>query len=118
MIADVIPLKRNLHTPIGHVIRTGGMTHRRYGHTQAEGRLPAKDVIIDASKAQPLKEKVRYRAHQRIGERRLERPVAATKEWVDHVAGMHETMAEEAWHAILPLRRGNTSNTGSGRRVP
>ena len=59
MNANVIPLRPHLHTRIGHVIRTGEMTHRQYEHLHAAGRLPAEHVIVDASRAGSQKEFIR-----------------------------------------------------------
>ncbi len=59
MSATVIPLGPRLHTPIGHAIRTGEMAYRQYEDLHAEGRLPAKHVIVDASKARFQKEFIR-----------------------------------------------------------
>ena len=59
MSATIIPLGPRLHTPIGHAIRTGEMSHRQYEHLHAEGRLPAKHVIVDASRARFQKEFIR-----------------------------------------------------------
>ena len=56
---NVIQLRPHLHTPIGHVIRTGEMAHRQYEHLFAAGRLPAERVIVDASRAGSQKEFIR-----------------------------------------------------------
>ena len=50
MTATIIPIGPRLHTPIGHVIRTGHLSYRQYEHLHAEGSLPAKHVIVDASR--------------------------------------------------------------------
>ena len=52
-MADVLQLAQTgwLRTPIGHVIRTGEASYRQLEHLHAEGRLPARAVVIDASKA-------------------------------------------------------------------
>ena len=59
MTATIVPFGPRLHTPIGHVIRTGEMSYRQYEHLHAEGNLPAKHVIVDASKARFQKEFIR-----------------------------------------------------------
>lgn len=59
MADNVVRFGPRLHTPIGHVIRTGELSYRQYEHLHAEGRLPAKHVIVDASKAQFQKEFIR-----------------------------------------------------------
>ena len=60
MTATILPLRpQQLHTPIGHAIRTGEMSYRKYGDLYAEGRLPARHVIIDASKARFQREFIR-----------------------------------------------------------
>ncbi|MCY4590751.1 MAG: hypothetical protein OXE86_09380 [Alphaproteobacteria bacterium] len=59
MSATIVPFGPRLHTPIGHVIRTGEMSHRQYEYLHAEGRLPAKHVIVDASRARFQKEFIR-----------------------------------------------------------
>ena len=53
MTAKVIQLSRSgaLRTPVGHVIRTGETSYRQLEYLHAEGRLPARAVIVDASKA-------------------------------------------------------------------
>ena len=38
-----------LRTPIGHAIRTGEASYRMLEDLHAEGRLPARAVIVDAS---------------------------------------------------------------------
>ena len=52
-MAEVLQLAQTgrLRTPIGHVIRTGEASCRQLEHLHAEGRLPARAVVIDASKA-------------------------------------------------------------------
>ena len=59
MSATIVHFGPRLHTPIGHVIRTGEMSYRQYEHLHAEGNLPAKHVIVDASKARFQKEFIR-----------------------------------------------------------
>ena len=59
MTATIIPIGPRLHTPIGHVIRTGDLSYRQYEHLHAEGSLPAKHVIVDASKAQRQEDFIR-----------------------------------------------------------
>ena len=59
MTATIVHLGPRLHTPIGHVIRTGELSYRQYEHLHAEGSLPAKHVIVDASKARFQKEFIR-----------------------------------------------------------
>lgn len=50
--AKVIPWPRTpVSSPIGHMIRIGDSAHRRLEDLHAEGRLPAKGVIVDASVA-------------------------------------------------------------------
>ena len=46
-------------TPIGHAIRTGEASYKRLENLHAEGRLPARAVIVDASKARFQKEFIR-----------------------------------------------------------
>ena len=60
-MADVLQLLQTgrLRTPIGHVIRTGEASYRQLEHLHAEGRLPARAVVIDASKARFQKEFIR-----------------------------------------------------------
>ena len=48
-----------LRTPIGHAIRTGELSYRRLQDLYAGGRLPARAVIVDASKARFQKEFIR-----------------------------------------------------------
>ena len=52
-MADVLQLAQTgrFRTPIGHVIRTGEASYRQLEHLHAKGRLPARAVVIDASKA-------------------------------------------------------------------
>lgn len=52
-MAKVVPLPQTgaLRTPIGHAIRTGEASYQKLEHLHAEGRLPARVAIIDASKA-------------------------------------------------------------------
>jgi hypothetical protein len=45
-----LPSAATLRTPIGHVIRTGEIAYKQLENLHAEGRLPAKSLIIDASK--------------------------------------------------------------------
>ena len=59
MSATIVHFGPRLHTPIGQVIRTGEMSYRHYKHLHAEGNLPAKHVIVDASKAWFQKEFIR-----------------------------------------------------------
>ena len=59
MTATIVHLGPRLHTPIGHVIRTDELSYRQYEHLHAEGSLPAKHVIVDASKARFQKEFIR-----------------------------------------------------------
>ncbi len=54
-----LPLTGALRTPIGHAIRTGEFSYRRLEDLHAEGRLPARAVIVDASKACFQKEFIR-----------------------------------------------------------
>ena len=54
-----LPVGNSLRTPIGHVIRTGETSYGQLEHLHAEGRLPARAVIIDASKAKFQREFVR-----------------------------------------------------------
>ena len=60
-MAEVVqlPLTGALRTPIGHAIRTGEFSYRRLEDLHAEGRLPARAVIVDASKARFQKEFIR-----------------------------------------------------------
>lgn len=60
-MAEIIqlPLRRALRTPIGHAIRTGDTSYQRLEHLHAEGRLPARAVIVDASKAKFQREFMR-----------------------------------------------------------
>ena len=60
-MADVLQLLQTgrLRTPIGHVIRTGEASYRQLEHLHAEGRLPARAVVLDASKARFQKEFIR-----------------------------------------------------------
>lgn len=46
-----LPSAATLRTPIGHVIRTGETAYKQLENLHAEGRLPAKSLILDASKA-------------------------------------------------------------------
>lgn len=57
-MAEIVQLMQTggLRTPIGHVIRTGEASYRQLEHLHAEGRLPARAVVIDASKARFQKE--------------------------------------------------------------
>ena len=48
-----------VRTPIGHAIRTGEGAYRKLEELHAEGRLPARAVIVDASKARFQKEFIR-----------------------------------------------------------
>ena len=51
-----LPPTGALRTPVGHAIRTGETAFRRLEDLHAEGRLPARAVIVDASKAtRPLR---------------------------------------------------------------
>ena len=59
MTSSIVPFGPRLHTPIGHVIRTGELSYRQYEHLHAEGSLPARHVIVDASKALFQKEFIR-----------------------------------------------------------
>lgn len=61
MSAEIIPLRHGgaVRTPIGHVVRTGETCFRQIEHLHAEGRLPARAVIVDASKARFQKEFIR-----------------------------------------------------------
>ncbi len=59
MTASILPFGPRLHTPIGHVIRTGELSYRQYEHLHAEGSLPARFVIVDASRARFQKECIR-----------------------------------------------------------
>ena len=54
-----LPQRRVLRTPIGHAIRTGDTSYRRLEQLHAEGRLPARAVIVDASKAEFQREFMR-----------------------------------------------------------
>ena len=60
-MAEVVqlPLTGALRTPIGHAIRTGEFSYRRLEDLHAEGHLPARAVIVDASKARFQKEFIR-----------------------------------------------------------
>ena len=60
-MAKVVQLQptTTLRTPIGHAIRTGEASYRRLEDLHAEGRLPARAVIVDASKARFQREFVR-----------------------------------------------------------
>ena len=60
-MAKVIPFPptRAMRTPIGHAIRTGEAFYRRLEDLHAEGRFPARTVIVDASKARFQKEFIR-----------------------------------------------------------
>ena len=59
MTASVVHFGPRLHSPIGLVIRTGEMSYRQYEHLHAEGSLPARHVIVDASRAEFQKEFIR-----------------------------------------------------------
>ena len=52
-MAEIVTLSQTgaLRTPIGHAIRTGEASYQKLEHLHAEGRLPARAAIIDASKA-------------------------------------------------------------------
>ena len=54
-----LPPTGALRTPIGHVIRTREVSRRKPEDLHAEGRLPARVVIADASKARFQKEFIR-----------------------------------------------------------
>ena len=54
-----LPLTGALRTPIGHAIRTGEFSYRRLEDLRAKGHLPARAVIVDASKARFQKEFIR-----------------------------------------------------------
>ena len=60
-MAKVVQLQptTTLRTPIGHAIRTGEASYRRLEDLHAEGRLPARAVIVDASKARFQREFIR-----------------------------------------------------------
>ena len=60
-MAEIIELHQSsaLRTPIGHVIRTGEASYRQLEHLHAEGRLPARAVVVDASKARFQREFIR-----------------------------------------------------------
>ena len=51
MVAEIIPFRRAVCTPFGHVIRSGESAYRKLEHLHAQGRLPAQAVIVDASVA-------------------------------------------------------------------
>ena len=46
-----LPPTGAVRTLIGHAIRTGEASYKRLENLHAEGRLPARAVIVDASKA-------------------------------------------------------------------
>ena len=52
-MAEIVTLSQTgaLRTPLGHAIRTGEASYQKLEHLHAEGRLPARAAIIDASKA-------------------------------------------------------------------
>ena len=54
-----LPPTGALRTPVGHAIRTGETAFRRLEDLHAEGRLPARAVIVDASKARFQREFIR-----------------------------------------------------------
>ena len=54
-----LPPTGAVRTPIGHAIRTGEASYKRLENLHAEGRLPARAVIVDASKARFQKEFIR-----------------------------------------------------------
>ena len=54
-----LPPTGAVRTPIGHAIRTGEVSYKRLENLHAEGRLPARAVIVDASKARFQKEFIR-----------------------------------------------------------
>ena len=54
-----LPPTGALRTPVGHAIRTGETAFRRLEDLYAEGRLPARAVIVDASKARFQREFIR-----------------------------------------------------------
>ena len=54
-----LPQTGTLRTPIGHAIRTGEASYRQLEHLHAEGRLPARAAIVDASKARFQREFIR-----------------------------------------------------------
>ena len=60
-MAKVVQLQPTggLRTPIGHAVRTGEASYRRLEDLHAEGRLPARAVIVDASKARFQREFIR-----------------------------------------------------------
>lgn len=60
-MANVVQLPQigALRTPIGHAIRTGEASYRQLEHLHAEGRLPARAAIIEASKARFQREFIR-----------------------------------------------------------
>lgn len=60
-MADVLQLLQTdrFRIPIGHVIRTGVAFFRQRGLLHAEGRLPARAVVIDISKARFQEEFIR-----------------------------------------------------------
>jgi len=95
-MAKVIPFlpTRAMRTPIGHAIRTGEAFHRRLEDLHAEGRLPARTVIVDESKARFQKEFIRS--------------LKALSDWrkrIDSMTRMFETLSERNRPSPLPLRR-------------
>ena len=60
-MAEILQLPQTgaLRTPIGHAIRTGESAYRQLEHLHAEGRLPARAAIVDASKARFQREFIR-----------------------------------------------------------
>ena len=60
-MAEVVQLLQTggLRTPIDHAIRTGEVSYRQLEHLDAEGRVPARAVVIDAPKARFQKEFIR-----------------------------------------------------------
>jgi hypothetical protein len=58
MTADIVtlPTSRPKRTPVGHAIRSGESAYRQLETLHAEGRLPVKTLIVDASRAKFQKE--------------------------------------------------------------
>ena len=116
-MAKVVQLRPTgaLRTPVGHAIRTGETSYRQLENLHAEGRLPARGMIVDAPKARFQREFIRSLrgaerlardpVHVNVDNSQFNKALSDWRKRMDSMTRMFETLSEQTRPSPPPLNQ-------------